>query len=219
MSSEKLDAAIKSIEAGDKTAAMRLLAGIVVTDPKNEMAWLWLSKCVEEQDRKRYCLTRILDINPNNQDARQALAQLESLSKPSRQEPIERTSDEISNQLPQAGQRGGGCQTGSGCLIICILLIVGAAIIWSVVQPGVFTIQPIGALPDGVTFIYSSRNPEMPFFSSPDGLCLKTQGAVTLLCRAAAISASSELTKRVIIKLPYSRWAYLQSTGGLEFEK
>jgi hypothetical protein len=77
MSSEKLDAAIKSIEAGDKTAAMQILASIVTTDPRNEMAWFWLSKCVEENDRKRYCLSKVLAINPNNRDARQALAQLE----------------------------------------------------------------------------------------------------------------------------------------------
>ena len=100
-----------------------------------------------------------------------------------------------------------------------ILVSICTAIAWFIIQPGVFTIQPIGALPDGVTFIYHSRNPEMPFFSSPDGLCLQTQGSVTLLCRAAAISATSKLGDRIIIKLPYIRWAYLQSTGGREFER
>ncbi len=82
MSSEKLNAAINSIEAGDKTAAMRILAEIVTTDPKNEMAWFWLSKCVEEIDRKRYCLARALSINPNSTRTRQALIELESLSQP-----------------------------------------------------------------------------------------------------------------------------------------
>jgi hypothetical protein len=88
-----------------------------------------------------------------------------------------------------------------------------------VVRPGVYTIQPIGALPEGVTFIYHSRNPEMPFFSSPDGMCLEIQGSVTLLCRATALAASEDLTDRIIIRLPYSRWAYLMSTGGREFEQ
>jgi len=86
------------------------------------------------------------------------------------------------------------------------------------IRPGVFTIQPIGAIPDGITFVYHSRNPEMPFFSSPDGLCLEFQGSVSLLCRAGALSALDELSDRILLRLPYSHFAYLQSTGGLEFD-
>ena len=102
-------------------------------------------------------------------------------------------------------------------LLIAIVVLLG--IIWVAVRPGVFTIQPIGALPDGVTVIYHSRNPEMPFFSSPDGLCLEIQGSVTLLCRVAAIGALDELGERILLRLPYNRWAYLRSTGGLEFKE
>jgi hypothetical protein len=100
-------------------------------------------------------------------------------------------------------------------LVVIILL----AFLWIIIRPGVFTIQPIGALPDGITFIYHSRNPEMPFFSSPDGLCLKIQGSVSLLCRASSLAAVEELSKRILLRLPYSHWAYLRSTGGLEFEQ
>jgi hypothetical protein len=59
----------------------------------------------------------------------------------------------------------------------------------------------------------------MPFFSSPDGLCLQIQGSVSLLCRGAALAGVSDLSDRIIVRLPYSHWAYLQSTGGLEFEQ
>ena len=104
-------------------------------------------------------------------------------------------------------------------LYIAMVLVILVAIVWISVRPGVFTIQPIGALPEGVTIIYHSRGSEMPFFSSPDGLCMQTQGSVTLLCRMAAINAFSELTDQIILKLPYSHWAYLRSTGGIEFEK
>jgi hypothetical protein len=105
-----------------------------------------------------------------------------------------------------------------GCLSVVVLLgvLIG---LWLLIRPGVFTVQPIGALPEGVTFVYHSRNPEMPFFSSPDGLCLQIQGSVNLLCRAAGIGAINELSDRILIKLPYSRWAYVRSTGGLEFEQ
>ncbi|MBP8996677.1 MAG: hypothetical protein KBG10_00155 [Anaerolineaceae bacterium] len=109
-------------------------------------------------------------------------------------------------------------KSGKG-IYIAIAIIAVFVLAWVLIRPGVFTIQPIGALPEGITFIYHSRNPEMPIFSSPDGLCLQIEGGVSLLCRMAAISASSDLTDRIILRLPYSHWAYLQSTGGLEFEK
>lgn len=102
---------------------------------------------------------------------------------------------------------------------IFILLVITLVVGYWMLSPGVFTIQPIGALPDGVTIIYHSRNAEMPFFSSPDGLCLKIQGSVNLLCRAMAMSSATDLADRVLIKLPYSRWAYLQSTDGREFDR
>lgn len=102
-----------------------------------------------------------------------------------------------------------------------LYVLVGLAgllvLIWIVVRPGVFTIQPIGAVPEGITIIYHSRNPEMPFFSSPDGLCLEIQGSVTLLCRATAIGAVEDIADRIIFRLPYIHWAYLRSTGGMEF--
>jgi hypothetical protein len=97
--------------------------------------------------------------------------------------------------------------------------LVLLAALWFLLRPGVFTIQPIGALPEGVTFIYHSRGPQMSFFSSPDGLCLEMQGSVSLLCRGTTLSAASNLTDRILVRLPYSHWAYLQSTGGMEFEE
>jgi hypothetical protein len=103
--------------------------------------------------------------------------------------------------------------------ILALSVVILFGLLWIIVRPGIFTIQPIGAIPEGVTFIYHSRNPDMPFFASPDGLCLKIQGSVTLLCRIAGLSVVEELSNRIIIKLPYSHWAYMRSTGGVEFEE
>jgi hypothetical protein len=109
-----------------------------------------------------------------------------------------------------------------GCvisLIIIFVVLILCSISWILVRPGVFTIQPIGAIPNGVTFIYHSRNPEMPFFSSPDSLCMEMQGSVSLLCRGVALGVVEELADRIVLRLPYQRWAYLRSTGGLEFDQ
>jgi len=50
--------------------------------------------------------------------------------------------------------------------LMLLFIVIGALFLigWILVRPGVFTVQPIGALPEGVTIVYHSRNPEMPFF-------------------------------------------------------
>lgn len=110
-------------------------------------------------------------------------------------------------------------KSNRGCLVAVGVGLLIIVLLWLIIRPGVFTIQPIGAIPEGITFVYHSRGSEMPFFSSPDALCIQMQGSVSLLCRASAISAASDLTDRIIIRLSYSRWAYLQSTGGIEFDE
>ncbi len=107
----------------------------------------------------------------------------------------------------------------SGCFTALVVLLVLAVLIGVLGRPGVFTVQPIGSLPEGVTIIYHSRGRDMPFFASPDGLCLEMQGSVSLLCRGAALAGATELVDRTILRLPYIHSAYLLSTGGLEFDR
>lgn len=81
---------------------------------------------------------------------------------------------------------------------------------------GFYTVQPIGALPDGATAIVWRESGE-PFFNSPDALCLERMGGVSLLCRGMAMGQAP--TDRIILRLPYQGWAYRQSTGGQEFDR
>ena len=46
-----------------------------------------------------------------------------------------------------------------------VIIVLLLSILWFIVKPGIFTIQPIGAIPEGITIIYHSKNPEMSFFS------------------------------------------------------
>jgi len=77
MNSEKLTRAVQLIKDGDKTAALPILKEVVQAEPNNESAWLWLYSCVEKVEQKKYCLQQALKINPNNQNARNALLKLE----------------------------------------------------------------------------------------------------------------------------------------------
>jgi hypothetical protein len=82
--SEKLPIAIEAIKAGNKQLGQQLLAQILQADPNNEQAWLWMSAVVDE-DKRKYCIERVLKINPNNILASQALSELnqkKNISKP-----------------------------------------------------------------------------------------------------------------------------------------
>ena len=79
---------------------------------------------------------------------------------------------------------------------------------------GFYTVQPIGALPEGRTLIVWRAAGE-PFFNSPDAECLQRTGGVSLMCRLIALGQAP--TDRIVVRLPYMRFAYLASTDGREF--
>lgn len=76
MSIEPLSQAISLIKSGDTQGGQKLLAEVVRSDPGNETAWLWLSS-VAPADKRRYCLDRVLKINPENALAKQLMEQLQ----------------------------------------------------------------------------------------------------------------------------------------------
>ena len=98
-----------------------------------------------------------------------------------------------------------------------ILLIVGGlALVLFYLNCGFYSVQPIGALPDGATALVW-RDSDEPFFNSADARCLARLGSVSLLCRGMAMSMAP--TDRIIIRLPYQNWAYKLSTGGQSFDR
>ena len=60
--------------------ARHLLTQVVGRDPQNEQGWLWLSGLVDEPEHMRYCLERVLAINPANVHATAALRDFASLA-------------------------------------------------------------------------------------------------------------------------------------------
>jgi hypothetical protein len=102
----------------------------------------------------------------------------------------------------------------TGCVTFIVLSIAGFAFVR--IFCGVYAVQPLGAVPDGVTAIVWRGEGE-PFFNSPDALCLERMGGVSLLCRMAAIGHAP--TNRIILRLPYQQWAYEASTGGKNYSR
>jgi hypothetical protein len=101
-------------------------------------------------------------------------------------------------------------------LAILILLLIGAFFFLT----GFVVIQPIGAIPDGITIWYFRAGLNLPFITSPDGFSLKTTGQLSLMSRMMTMAAITEaIEDRIILRLPYSNFFYHISTGGQEFEK
>ena len=85
---------------------------------------------------------------------------------------------------------------------------------------GIFVIQPIGAVPDGITIVYWRSGINLPFVASADGFLLDSGSNVSLLGRALVVGKMSEtLLEREVFRCPYSESLYLISTGGMTFEQ
>ena len=83
-------------------------------------------------------------------------------------------------------------------------------------QLTVFVIPPIGMLADGKTIIIPCQN-NTQFIDSPDGMCDRKNGGVSL-CRGIAI-ASVAKDASILARLPYSPTLYSISTGGKSFDR
>jgi hypothetical protein len=86
MSSEKLTSAIAAIKTGDKSTGSRLLNELLLDNPKNESAWIWLATCVDDVNMKLDCLKKAHAINPDNQLVTKAINKLEQPAQPNLEE-------------------------------------------------------------------------------------------------------------------------------------
>ena len=71
-----LQDAITLAQSGQRTEARRLLEQVVEADPKQELAWMWLATVSTNRDERITFLERALVLNPANNTAQEAYAQL-----------------------------------------------------------------------------------------------------------------------------------------------
>lgn len=96
------------------------------------------------------------------------------------------------------------------CLVLSFILVIYT-------QITLFVIPPIGAIPDGVTVVMS-RTEKTKFIDSPDALCERIQGGVSLLCRGLAMGIVIKQST-IYFKLPYSSFLYGISTSGKKYDR
>ncbi len=72
----KLREGIDAAKRGDKLAARRLLLQVLSGDANNELALMWMASVVDTLNERRFYLERALQVNPDNNRAREALHRL-----------------------------------------------------------------------------------------------------------------------------------------------
>jgi hypothetical protein len=72
-----LNDAIAAIKSGRRAEGRSMLSQVLLIDPNNVSALLWMTEVVETVDEKRKCLNRILAVDPNNKYAHSGLSRLD----------------------------------------------------------------------------------------------------------------------------------------------
>ncbi|MDO9271073.1 MAG: hypothetical protein Q7T96_18360 [Methylobacter sp.] len=98
-----------------------------------------------------------------------------------------------------------------------VLVVTAVLLLLTYTQLTLFVVPPIGAIPEGKTLIISRLN-KTEFIDSADAMCERMQGGVNLLCRGMLLGAVAEKST-IYLRLPYSEWLYLISTGGKQYDR
>ena len=70
---ELLKMAITAARAGNKKPARLMFEQVLKQDKNNERAMMWLAKIADSKTERKQWLQRVLNVNPNNEAAREAL--------------------------------------------------------------------------------------------------------------------------------------------------
>jgi hypothetical protein len=141
----QLRAGIRAAQQGDADRARELLEGVLRQQRTNELAWIWMASIVKTQKERRLCLQRVLQINPNNRPAREAINNMVSVIGEGQEIDYAEIARAARQQLGQAGggSRGGAAGGGSRLFLMVLLAVgLGLALVATIVLPRVLTPPP-----------------------------------------------------------------------------
>jgi tetratricopeptide (TPR) repeat protein len=105
-SSADLQRGIEAARAGRKLEARDLLLKVVEENPRNELAWIWLSVLVDSLEDKITACENVLTINPANEKVRAYLRTLQLKQEESLQRRELNESQELLRQARTLAERG-----------------------------------------------------------------------------------------------------------------
>lgn len=102
-----LNQGIAAARYGRKEEARQLLNAVLAQKPDSETAWLWLSRVMDTNQQRAYCLQQVLIINPQNEEARQEMAALNQAAKDALQEELKKWAEKEFGPTPEGSRIGG----------------------------------------------------------------------------------------------------------------
>ncbi len=157
----KLKAGIEAAQQGDKRTARNLLKQVLAEEENNELAWMWLASAVETLDERRACLQKVLQINPNNNRAREALRRLQAGGADDKnRRAVERLRQMKDKQPGVAAGRGFNLSGG----YILAAAVIGIALIVALIFGSVFfqqTTTTQQATPDAQAIFNPTTTPSL----------------------------------------------------------
>jgi hypothetical protein len=73
---ELLKMAIRTAQAGNKTAARMMFRRVLAEDKRNERAMIWMAKLSDSKNERVQWLNRVAQVNPQNETAKEALRKM-----------------------------------------------------------------------------------------------------------------------------------------------
>jgi hypothetical protein len=61
---QALEFAVRSIQKADVETGRAALKWVLKREPSNVSAWLWLTRCIDDQSMKSQCVAQVATLNP-----------------------------------------------------------------------------------------------------------------------------------------------------------
>jgi Tol biopolymer transport system component len=135
----KLKAGIEAAQQGDKRTARNLLKQVLAEDENNELAWMWLASAVETLDERRSCLQKVLQINPKNARAKEALSRLQAGGRDDTNRRAVDRLRKMNTQTSSAAATRQGFSLPGGYILVGAVVVI--ALIVALIFGGVFLQQ------------------------------------------------------------------------------
>lgn len=168
---ELLQIGIQAAKEGDFEKASVTLARVVRDDPASEEGWLWLGKSRTVESQKNYCFRQVLQINPQNMEAKALLGEPVSVAS------TENTSNPAPSFPPDGSAQVEGRQSDARTKVLAVVSGFALALLLC-----------------GIPLIYFVSTGRFQQFASPFGYAAQTAVVASIPSATASLSPSSTPT-------------------------
>ena len=194
----------EALSRGDRPAARRHAFRALKNDPRSEFGWLLLAALAPRQARRGY-LGRVLEINPENSSAREALRELDREAGGGR--PAAATQPIVPTPRPPVHKIAGQRKSRRGLSWTHGILLAGMALAFALAGGAALSAYAAGGTQDPVVFANLQKDPGT---ATPTPTATPTR---TVTPRPTPTSTPSPTPRRVVVWTPAPAVVNAQPAG------